>query len=182
VSDEQARLFVALDVPEEVRVELARWAREAVGGAPGVRVLEPGTLHVTLCFLGWRPLAQAPRMGELVLGCAAAGPPLEVADAAWLPARRPGVLALDLTDPTRSLGALQACVVKALVEGVGYEPEQRAFRPHLTVARLRRGSRKPNDPLPPAPALAFAGEALTLYRSHLTREGARYEALATAPG
>jgi 2'-5' RNA ligase len=180
VSDEKARLFVALDVPEHVRDELSRWAGEAVGGARGIRVLPPDTLHVTLCFLGWRPLASASRVGELALGCAGPAPPLEIADAAWLPPRRPGVLAVDLIDPTSALGATQACVVKALVEGLGYEPEQRAFRPHVTVARVRRGAGKPAAALSPPPRLAFTGEALTLYRSHLTRGGARYEALARA--
>ena len=60
-----------------------------------------------------------------------------------------------------------------------YEPEARPFRPHATVARLRpdaqgRRARSCRDPEP----LAFRGEALTLYRSQLRREGARYEPLA----
>ncbi len=55
-----ARLFVALELPAEVRGALAAWARRA-GRGPGhgrLRLVEPESLHVTLCFLGSRPMAE----------------------------------------------------------------------------------------------------------------------------
>ena len=52
----------------------------------------------------------------------------------------------------------------------------RPFRPHVTVARVRRGPRPSRD-LPDPPRATFAGEAVTLFRSHLGRGPARYEAL-----
>ena len=63
--------------------------------------------------------------------------------------------------------------------GAGFEPEKRAFRPHVTVARVPRGTRiQTREELPQPPPVEFPGAALTLYRSRLSREGARYEALA----
>jgi RNA 2',3'-cyclic 3'-phosphodiesterase len=177
VTGERARLFVALDLPAAVRAALAGWAQEAVGDMPGARVLPEESLHVTICFLGWRELAEADRIGELALACARPVPGLRTGTAAWLPPRRPGVLAVDLADDG-ALADVQSGVIDTLVSGRGREAETRPFRPHVTVARLRRGTRRPKEELPAPPVMSFAGEALTLYRSQLRRDGARYEALA----
>jgi RNA 2',3'-cyclic 3'-phosphodiesterase len=178
VSEGRARIFVVLDLPAAVRGELAAWAAQAVGGEEGIRVLDEESLHVTLCFLGWRALDEAHRIAELWLPCATRAPQLATGGAAWLPPRRPGVLVVDLEDEAGTLAEMQRCVAEALAAGIGHEPETRPFRPHVTVARVRRGTRRPAGDLPSPPRIAFAGEALTLYRSQLRREGARYQALA----
>jgi RNA 2',3'-cyclic 3'-phosphodiesterase len=178
VTGERVRLFVALDLPASVRAELAVWARDAVGDIDGVRLLPEESLHVTLCFLGWRDLAQAQAIGDATLACARSIPHVSTSGAAWLPPRRPGVFVVDLTDGEGALGQMQACVVEALVTAAGHEAETRPFRPHATVARLRRGARRPKGDVPAPPSLSFAGESLTLYRSQLHRDGARYEPLA----
>ena len=51
----------------------------------------------------------------------------------------------------------------------------RAFRPHVTVARVRRGERIAPRTVPAPPRLRFAAEALVLYRS---QPGSRYEPVA----
>jgi RNA 2',3'-cyclic 3'-phosphodiesterase len=180
VTGERARLFVALDLPAPVRAELAAWAHDAVGAADAIRLLPQESLHVTLCFLGWCELAEAQAIGDAALACARAVPRLSTGGAAWLPPRRPGVFVVDLVDPDGALAQMQTCVAEQLVAAAGHEPETRPFRPHVTVARLRRGSRRPIRDCPDPPALSFAGESLTLYRSQLRREGARYEPLARA--
>jgi 2'-5' RNA ligase len=68
-----------------------------------------------------------------------------------------------------------------------YEPEQRPFWPHLTVARVRaekRGSRRrmrvdrpPTAPLPASLTEPFWAESVGLYRSDLHPEGARHTLL-----
>ena len=65
-----------------------------------------------------------------------------------------------------------------LTSAIGFEPERRPLRPHVTVARARRGERLRATELPPPPQLTFAPAALALYRSHTGAGGARYEALA----
>jgi 2'-5' RNA ligase len=73
--------------------------------------------------------------------------------------------------------------VSALAGAVGFEPERRALRPHVTVARARRGPSPRAAGLdPPPPALSFEPEALVLYRSHTGAGGARYEPLVRVPG
>jgi 2'-5' RNA ligase len=182
----RARLFVALDLPEPVRESLAAWGRGIAGDGAGrrLRLVSADALHVTLCFLGWRDEGQAEEIAALALGAVpegAAAPPLALGAAAWLPPRRPRVLAVDLADESGALGDLQARVSDALVAGAAFEPEKRPFRPHVTVARVPRGVRAGGREEPAAPApLRFPGAALTLYRSRLSRAGAHYEPMARA--
>jgi len=171
-------MFVAVDLPAEVREALAGWARGAVG-VGGPRLIEPQSLHVTLCFLGHRPLATVNEIADLALGCAMPLGELELGAPLWLPVRRPRVLAVELRDASGTLGELQSAISDALMRGAGYEPERRQYRPHVTVARM--GTRAPapaSRELAPTPALTFSAEALTVYRSHLRRAGALYEPLA----
>ena len=174
------RLFVAVDLPQAIRRSLARWGRGAVGEDEGMRLIAPAHLHVTLCFLGWREEEEAAALGERVSGCAAPAPGLALGAAAWLPARRPRVLAVDLEDSARALTGLQRRVSDALEAAGAYVPERRPYRPHVTVARVRGRARVRARELSPPPARTFAAEALTLYRSRLERGGARYEPLARA--
>jgi 2'-5' RNA ligase len=183
----RARLFVALDLPDEPREALAAWGRE-VAGSDGaerrLRLVPTDALHVTLCFLGWRDEGQAEEIAALALGAVPEGAPapsLALGEAAWLPPRRPRVLAVDLADEDGTVANLQARVSDALVAGAAFEPEKRAFRPHVTVARVPRGARVGGreEPAPPA-ALRFRGAAVTLYRSRLSPAGAHYEPLARA--
>jgi 2'-5' RNA ligase len=171
------RLFVAAELPDDVRAALAAWRPDD----PALRAVDDGGLHVTLCFLGWVDEARVDAIGAAATASASPVGELAVRDGLWLPPRRPRVLAVQLDDSDGRLGAVQEAVVRAMVEVAGHEPEARRFLPHVTVARVRRGARAPRGELPPPPALRFAPPALTLYRSHLSREGARYEPLARAP-
>jgi 2'-5' RNA ligase len=90
------------------------------------------------------------------------------------------VLTVALEDTAGELEALHGRLAAALHDAVGFEPERRRFLPHVTVARVRRGAAPRAADLPPAPSAAFAGEALTLYRSYLGGRPVRYEVLARA--
>jgi 2'-5' RNA ligase len=184
VSAERARLFVALDLPEDVRESVAGWQRVALGGIPELRVVPREALHVTLCFMGWRMVEEADPIGAAMTAVAAPVPEVELAGALWLPRRRPRVLALEVSDGEGACARLQSAVSEALVRGAWFEPERRPFFPHVTVARVRGGAARgfgarPVSPEPPAPR--FEGAALTLYRSRPTASGATYEPLARAP-
>jgi 2'-5' RNA ligase len=145
----------------------------------GPRLIEAQSLHLTLCFLGYRPLASVDEIADLALGCAMPLGELWLGAPLWLPVRRPRVLAVEVRDASGTLGELQSAVSDALARGADYEPEHRQFKPHITVARM--GTRAPapaSRELAPTPALTFSAEALTVYRSHLRRAGAQYEPMA----
>jgi 2'-5' RNA ligase len=182
-----ARLFVAVDPPEEVRRELASWAREAVRAAQpqrgprtaraAIRLLDLDLLHVTLCFLGERPVEQIDQIGEELSACERPTVRLTVGAPLWLPPRRPRALAVELHDEQGALAQIQADLATKLE---GAKRDGRGFRPHVTLARMRTGFAPRARTLPPTPALSFAPPELVLYRSCLSPQGASYEALSSS--
>jgi 2'-5' RNA ligase len=189
-----ARLFVAVDPPPEVREGLLTWARAAVtrlagqrrrGAFAEMRVLEPEALHVTLCFLGGRPMAEIEEIGSVLGGCAQRVGELSLGAPLWLPPRRPRTLAVEVHDRDGGLARLQAAVRRAISEAIDWQPERRGFNAHVTVARMRgrNAARRPfqaKEPaLPATPALSFVPASVVLYRSWLSPQGASYEPLAT---
>jgi RNA 2',3'-cyclic 3'-phosphodiesterase len=157
------RLFVALELPDEVVEALRAWA------APlGLR---PATLpHVTLVFVGEREEA------VVLPALSSPAPVLALTGAAWFgPDRR--ALAVTFGDEGGRALALRDAVLAAL----SMEPERRRFRPHATVAHRARRVPRPAS-LPSVPALApFAAAAVTLFRSTPGPRGSRYDALARIP-
>jgi 2'-5' RNA ligase len=180
-----ARLFVAIDPPARVREALCAWARGAVGPVRGrgsgasrpLRLLAPELLHVTICFLGSRPVEEIGALAEALGECATAVGEMSVGAPLWLPPRRPRALAVELHEPSGELARLHDALGLALAVE---EARHRRFRPHITLARMREGVAPRARELPPTPQLAFAPRELVLYRSWLSPEGAEYEALAHA--
>jgi len=170
------RLFIALDLPLDARTALAAWAQQAA--PPAVRRVPAGNLHVTLAFLGSRTSEEATTAGALLPALARPLDELCTAGALWLPRRRPGVLSVAL-ETGDGLAGLHVELVAALASAVGFEPERRRLRPHVTVGRVARGTRVDtrHGLDPPAPQLRFRAPALTLYRSRTSPDGARYEQL-----
>jgi RNA 2',3'-cyclic 3'-phosphodiesterase len=169
------RLFVALDLPADVRAALAGWADAAA--PPAVRRVAQDNLHVTLAFLGSRDEGEAAAAGRLLAEHVRPLAALHTADALWLPPRRPGVLTVALRADD-GLSTLQADLAAALARAIGFQAETRPFRPHVTVGRVARGTRLgTRSALAPPPQLSFAPPSLTLYRSHTGPGGARYEPL-----
>jgi RNA 2',3'-cyclic 3'-phosphodiesterase len=167
------RLFVAMELPQAVVSAAHAWA---VTAAHGLRVLPQASLHVTLAFLGERPEDEVDAIGEAVIACARPVRDLSLAAPAALGRGR--ALAIDVADGRGEAAALQGCVSDALAAIGAYAPEERRFRPHLTVARGDR-VRVRGLPAPPRTG-AFPASAVTLFRSHLGRGGARYEPLVSA--
>ena len=147
---------------------------------PGLwRPVPDEALHVTLVFLGHRPPGESDAVAAVLRECAGAAPDLALGAALLLPPRRPRVLCAEVEDRSGTLAELQARVSAGLAAAGLHEPERRATSPHATVARLRAGvpraaagtARRGRAPV------SFAGEAVTLYRSRLSRAGAAYEPL-----
>jgi 2'-5' RNA ligase len=179
----KARLFVAMDLPEPARVELAAWRDGALGGRDELRLVDATALHVTLVFLGHLPEEEIERIASLVGEAVppAEAPLLRASGVKPVPPRRPRLFALDLDDEGGRAGSVQSAVSGALeAEGL-YEPEQRPFWPHVTLARVRKGARAARIETPPPPAESWRAAAVTLYRSRLSRSGARYEPLSRVP-
>jgi len=169
---ERIRLFCALLLPPETVQGLVEWQRRAFGDARDVRVLSAQHLHITLAFLGHRPVeAVEPILGELREAAAAAQPPVlsirryrETRSVAMLPLDDEGGRAQALA------GDLQARLERLGV----YEPERREWLPHVTVLRFRTRPRL-HPPLPES--APFSPSDAALYHSLLRSGGAQYEVM-----
>jgi RNA 2',3'-cyclic 3'-phosphodiesterase len=184
----RARLFVALDLPEELREGIGAWQRAELTD-PALRPVRSESLHMTLVFLGYRPEKEIERIAAAAFDVEARAPVMELEpEPIGVPrGKRPRLFALDA--PSEGAVALQAEVERRLMEERLYKPEKRAFWPHLTVARVKpekRGGRKPalveRSPGPLGEHTFLlrptALVRLVLFRSHLRREGALYEPVA----
>src|SRR3954452_22545878 len=122
-----ARLFVALDLPEETREWLVTWGREALAD-PALRPVAPESLHVTLAFLGQRPEEEIEAIAEAVTESAAPAPWVELRDPEQRPPRgRARLFALPAISPGAE--ALQAGLEQRLVEAGFFQAEERAVWP-----------------------------------------------------
>lgn len=194
----RARLFVALDLPEGIRDGLAAWQRESLK-ADELRPANPATLHMTLAFLGYHPERHIDRIAAAATDLTALAPRVRLLpDPVPVPRSRPRLFAVDAE--SEGAIALQAEVEAKLVEAGFYEPEDRDFWPHLTVARVRNERRPPEErgkggkrrrwgrpmrvhdppgPLPDALLEPFSAVRVALYRSHLRPTGAEYAPVAS---
>jgi RNA 2',3'-cyclic 3'-phosphodiesterase len=173
-------MFVALDLPERPRDELAAWRDRLMAGRAELRPVAPEALHVTLSFLAWQREADAGRIAELAFGAAAghAPPRLRAVDVRAVPPRGPRLFALDLDDEDGRATALQGAIAEALEQGRVAQREARPFWPHVTLARVKRGARAAGIEAGVPPLGPFEARTLTLYRSTLRPQGALYEPLA----
>ena len=182
----RARLFVALDLPQDVRAGLVDWQRTALAD-PALRVVRPEALHMTLVFLGYHAEKDVKKIAKTAFGVESRAPAVELArEPVGVPSgKRPRLIALGAHSDQAI--ALQKQIEERLVEAGFYEPEKRAFWPHLTVARVKPEapkSRKPAlirtepHPLPEHMFRFFRPTRLVLFKSHLRRTGAEYEAMA----
>ncbi|MCE7883419.1 MAG: RNA 2',3'-cyclic phosphodiesterase [Actinobacteria bacterium ATB1] len=180
---DSVRLFVAVLPPAEARDKLAAGLGE-LPELPGGRWVAPDAWHLTLQFLG---NVEAGMLDRIRLACAfAAGRvrPFGVVfggSGAFPSVRRARVVWIGVESQRSGLEALSTAV-KDQTAKLGFEPEVRDFRPHLTIGRLR----KPSDvssimpEIRPEEISAEVSE-IALMRSRPGGSGASYSAVDTFP-
>jgi len=172
------RLFVAGELPREVRRAIAAWQEAQL--APRRELRLNRSLHLTLCFLGDVATEAVPGIAEALRDVRFAPVPLTPAEALFLPERGPKrVVALRLDDPSGALGDLQSRVSAALAALRVCEPERRPYLPHLTVARFRQKGHP--FPLQNVTIPEFRLGRVVLYSSLLERGGAVHTPLEIFP-
>jgi RNA 2',3'-cyclic 3'-phosphodiesterase len=177
------RLFVAFDVPREVRERMAATVADVRDRVPEARWSPPENWHVTMKFLGgvWPRLRG--RVEEAVRDAAGGAERVtsRLTEMGAFPSpRRARVLWVGLEDPGERFRKLAARLDELLEPD--FEPEVRPYTPHLTVARLRDQAAIPEAVMAAdVTSEPFGVTELVLYRSYLARPSARYEALARFP-
>jgi 2'-5' RNA ligase len=187
------RSFVAIELPDEVRAALAdlqEWLK--VQTPPkAVRWTRPTSVHLTLRFLGDVAPGQVEAIGDALRGVCAEHTPFafELNNLGVFPnPNRPRIVWVGVTEPSGALVSVQKGMSQALVP-LGFEPENRAYAPHLTIGRAARhaGRRELAEvgELITRSDVATLGqvyvEHVTLMKSDLQPSGAVYSPLAVLP-
>jgi 2'-5' RNA ligase len=180
------RLFVAIDIPAETRAAVAKLIAQLAPLGPGAKWVRADGMHLTLKFIGEQPEDKVARIeGQLRAVRSPAPVELRFAGTGFFPnPRSPRVFWAGI-EASPNLAELAANIERRL-EPLGIPREQRAFKPHLTLARFNSTAGLPQlrEALATLGPLEF-GNALSsefhLYRSQLQRGGAVYTKLATFP-
>lgn len=174
------RLFVALELPEDLREQLAAFRR----GLPGARWVAQEQFHLTLAFLGEveGPVFAAVREG--LHGVRADPFELQLAGTGRFPARGPAKVLWAGVRESTEVSALASEVQRCLSRR-GLPLDSRRYSPHVTLARLKGTPAREVDAYLEASA-GWVSEAhpftdFHLYSSHLGRAGAQHRVEASYP-
>jgi 2'-5' RNA ligase len=183
------RLFIAVDPGPAISEQIARAVTEIRPFSPGSKWIanQEGGYHITLVFLGSVEDARVPDVVSAILEVARRHAPLTIQitkGGGFGRTSRPRVLWAGVTGDVEALAAIQKDVEAASI-AFGVAPEDRAYTPHVTLARARTPG---GDVGLSAAASALReidfGEArveeIVVYRSDLTPAGPRYTAVARA--
>jgi 2'-5' RNA ligase len=178
------RVFVALDIPDAVRTAISDLVLKLRPLCRNARWVRIESAHVTLKFIGEVPPDKVEAV-KAVLAPLRTHNPIEMKfrNVGFFPdERRPRVFWAGI-EAGPALGELAAAMETAL-EPLGIAREQRAFSPHLTLARFESPNRldRLRDAIAAAGPLEFGrtvAEEFHLYQSVLKRGGAEYTRLVT---
>ena len=188
---ETVRSFIAIELPDELKLGLIKLqARLKTDDKPWIKWVDPNSIHLTLKFLGNIPVD---RIGEITRAMTEAAQGifpfhLEVQELGVFPNRkRVQVVWVGLGVEVDKLSQLQQLIESKLAR-LGFAPESRTFKPHLTLARLRHQA-SPDERQSLGQLIASTElettytikvDTLSLMRSQLTRQGALYSQLSSA--
>lgn len=184
------RVFVAVGLSAEARQQLVDAVGRIRSEIPdGIQWARPEGMHLTLKFLGNIPSSRVAPLVQCLGPVAAASRPftLELAGLGMFPNRRaPRVLWAGTSGGLEALSSLQQATETA-VTALGHRPEERPFRPHITLGRPRRSlsdaqrgriGEVVSKLSPPAP-VSWPVESVEVMRSELHPSGSRYTVLAS---
>jgi len=182
---DKMRLFVAVDVPDEIKEVISNALEGLRSGVEGVRWVKPENIHLTVKFIGdyeerkldrlvdevRKAALRSPRFTALLGGCGAFSSPRK-ARVIWVDMREGGEGA-----------AVVARKVDSRLGKIGVKRENRPFRAHLTLGRLKRPKDcsdmldRLDDDLEELSEMPFDVQEIVLYRSILSSEGSTYVSL-----
>jgi 2'-5' RNA ligase len=192
------RIFIGIDLDVEVRTRIERFLEGVQGFAPEARWVCPESLHITLKFIGEQPTERVEAIAARLLRVKSNAFEIRIGGYGFFPtAKAPRVFWIGIDGGPRLAGLAEA--VDAATAELGIPREDRAYSPHLTLARGggRSGSPKwrkgdgPNNTfavlekrLPAMGELDFGtmmAHEFILYQSRLSPGGSKYTRLQRFP-
>ena len=188
------RVFVGIDLEEQVREKIARFLEGVRGFSPDARWVHPESLHVTLKFIGEQSEEQVAAITERLRGVAGETMEIRFQGYGFFPtAKAPRVFWIGI-QAGPPLSALAGDIDVTLAE-LKIPREERPFSPHLTLARGGAGSGSPKWRSEDGPNSMFAAlqkrlaamsdlnfgtmtaREFFLFRSQLSPGGSKYTRL-----
>jgi 2'-5' RNA ligase len=185
------RLFIACEVPDDVKDAIGTVTAQLRGfSGNDVRFIKPDGVHITLKFLGEVPVKKLPAIKLAIQEAVVGHSPFELEfSTIGIFGGREGlrIMWMGVAGDVLRLEALVRAVNAALAV-VGFEPERRPFRPHLTLGRVRDevGTRRRAEievavGKTTVPNAGWRTAHVSLMRSRITTQGVSYDVLATFP-
>jgi 2'-5' RNA ligase len=178
------RLFIAIELPNEIRTQLMELQRVLRPLATGAKWVAPESIHVTLKFLGEVPEKRVNQIDSALAGLSWKPFTIAVHGVGFFPgARSPRVFWAGMDAPTMQ-GLTEALDTR--MEPLGFEREKRAFRPHITLARAKT-SRLDAELVTASAAFAerrfgsFVADRIYLVQSTLKPSGSVYTTIKKYP-
>jgi len=181
------RLFIALNIPDELR-EVLRGVQSRLKPCPGrISPVRPVNIHITLKFLGQTEEQRLNQLIEALSAVSASTRPFELHSGglgAFPSMKTPRSLWVGM-DESQELRALKEAIEGALFNA-GFEKDKKAFRPHLTLCRIRSKAASKavaamTGTMKAEKKVAFVVDRFVLYKSILNPSGARYEVIREFP-
>jgi 2'-5' RNA ligase len=181
---DEIRAFIAVELSSSLRDTLGELQEDLKRAGVEARWVRPQGIHLTLKFLGNIAAEQVQAVRSAMEEAVHGSKPIEARAGgvgAFPNERRPRVVWVGLEEPTGALVALQKRLDAAL-KPLGFKPENRPFKAHLTIARIK----SPGRGAEVARALAdqedvdfgkIVVDKIVLYKSTLKPTGAMYTRL-----
>ena len=189
------RLFLALDIDDAIRERIARFVDEVRNFSPDARWVKPESLHVTLKFIGEVPDDTVEKIKQALKDVSAATTEIKFRGYGFFPTPKSARVLWIGMESGPQLAQLAAAIDERAVN-LGIKKEDRAFSPHLTLARAAGGSGSPRWRKGDGPNRAFSylqeklcalpvpefgtmtPREFFLYQSQLSPKGSKYTKLA----
>jgi 2'-5' RNA ligase len=182
---EQWRIFAAIELPDKVQKQIQKQIKKLQSAVPGNKASWSRTenIHLTVKFFGSVEQKRIPRISDASARVVKKFSEIEIRienTGAFPRLSQPRVLWIGVSDPSGELARLQEMFeVECALEG--FEKETRDFKPHLTIARLRRpeGARAlaASNQEMGFESMTVGVNELVVFRSEPTSKGSKYSVL-----
>lgn len=190
------RLFVALDIDDTISDRITRFVEGVRNFSPDARWVKPESLHVTLKFIGEQPDEKLEAIKKSLSGISAASTQIQFRGYGFFPTPKSARVFWIGMEAGPQLAALAAAIDDKMAP-LKIPKEERAFSPHLTLARAGGGSGSPRSRKEDRPNRVFqtlqeklanltapdfgtmTPHEFFLYQSQLSPKGSTYTKLAS---
>jgi RNA 2',3'-cyclic 3'-phosphodiesterase len=192
------RLFIALDIDDGIRERISRFVEGIRNFSPDARWVREESLHITLKFIGEQADEKVEVIQRSLDGISARPPEIHFCGYGYFPNPKSARVFWVGMKVGPELGAL-ATAIDDRMPALGISREERAFSPHLTLARISGGSGSPRwrkgdgsnrtfqrlqeqlSALPEPEFGSMTAREFFLYQSQLSPKGSKYSKLARFP-